>query len=66
VGKPEGSRPLGRPRRRWKDNINMDLQVVGCGGCRLDRAGSGYGQVAGTCDCGNDPSDSIKRGEFLD
>jgi hypothetical protein len=33
VGKPEGKRPLGRPRRRWKDNINMDLQSVG-GGCR--------------------------------
>jgi hypothetical protein len=31
VGKPEGTRPLGKPRRRWKDNINMDLQVVGCG-----------------------------------
>jgi hypothetical protein len=32
VGKPEGKRPLGRPRRRWEDNIKMDLQVVGCGG----------------------------------
>jgi len=32
VGKPERMRPLGRPRRRWKDNINMDLQEVGCGG----------------------------------
>jgi len=31
VGKPEGKRPLGRPRRRWVDNIRMDLQVVGCG-----------------------------------
>jgi hypothetical protein len=31
VGKPEGKRPLGRPRRRWKDNIRMDLQEVGCG-----------------------------------
>jgi len=31
IGKPEGSRPLGRPRRRWVDNIRMDLQVVGCG-----------------------------------
>ena len=29
VGKPEGKRPLGRPRRRWKDNIKMDLQEVG-------------------------------------
>jgi len=32
VGKPEGKRPLGRPRRRWDDNNKMDLQEVGCGG----------------------------------
>jgi len=32
VGKPEGKRPLGKPRRRWEDNIKMDLQDVGCGG----------------------------------
>jgi hypothetical protein len=32
VGKPEGKRPLGRPRGRWEDNIRMDLQEVGCGG----------------------------------
>jgi len=31
VGKPEGKKPLGRPRRRWVDNIRMDLQEVGCG-----------------------------------
>ena len=31
LGKPEGKRPLGRPRRRWVDNIRMDLQEVGCG-----------------------------------
>jgi hypothetical protein len=31
VEKPEGKRPLGRPRRRWVDNIRMDLQEVGCG-----------------------------------
>jgi len=31
VGKPEGKRPLGRPRRRWVNNIRMDLQEVGCG-----------------------------------
>ena len=30
VGKPEGKRPLGRTRRRWVDNIRMDLQEVGC------------------------------------
>jgi len=32
VWKPEGNLPLGRPRRRWEDNIKMDLQEVGCGG----------------------------------
>jgi hypothetical protein len=31
VGKPEGKRPLGRPRRRWEDNIKMDSQEVGGG-----------------------------------
>ena len=31
VGKPEGKRPLGRPRRRWEDNIKMDLEEVGRG-----------------------------------
>ena len=42
VGKPDGKRALGRPRRRWEDNIKMDLQVVGwgsmdCIGLALDR-----------------------------
>ena len=32
VGKPEGKRPLGRPRCRWEENIKMDLQEIGCGG----------------------------------
>jgi hypothetical protein len=32
VGKQEGKRPLGRPRRGWEDNIKIDLQEVGCGG----------------------------------
>jgi len=31
VGKPEGKRPIGRPRHRWDDNIKMDIQEVGCG-----------------------------------
>jgi hypothetical protein len=45
VGKPEGRRPLGRPRRRWEDNIKMDLREVGWGH-GLDPSGSGWGQVA--------------------
>ena len=40
VGKPEGKKPLRRPRRRWDDNIKMDLQKVGGGG-DLDGVGSG-------------------------
>ena len=37
MGKPEGRSPLGRPRRRWLDNISMELQEVGCG--HVDRIG---------------------------
>jgi hypothetical protein len=65
VGRPEGRRPLVRPRRRWEDNIKMHLQEVRWG------AWTGLiwlriGQVAGSCECGNEPSGSIKLGEFLD
>ena len=42
VGKPEGKRPLGRPRRRWEDNINIDLQEVGS---RWLRIGTGDGHL---------------------
>jgi hypothetical protein len=46
VGKPEGKREMGRPRRGWEDNIKMDHQEVGCGGwtesCWL-RIGTGGG-----------------------
>ena len=39
MGKPKGKRLLGRPRRRWQENIKMDLQEVGCGGMdRIDLA----------------------------
>ena len=41
VGKPEGKRTLGRPRRRWEDNIKMDLQESGRGLWGLDGVGSG-------------------------
>jgi len=66
VGKPEGKRPLGRPRRRWVDNIRMDLQEVGCGymdwiGLAQDRDRWPY-----ACECGNEPSGFVKCGEFLD
>ena len=38
VGKPEGKRPLGRPRRRWEDNIKIDLQEMGGGGDWMELA----------------------------
>ena len=65
LGKPEGRRPLGRPRRRWVDNIRMDLQEVGSGymdwiGLVQER------QVADARECGNEPSGSVKCGKFLD
>jgi hypothetical protein len=62
VEKPEGKRPLGRPRRRWDNNIKMYLQKLGCGGMDwIELAG----QVDGTCECCNELSGSIKCGEFL-
>jgi len=65
VRKPEGKRPLGRPRHRWEDNIKMDLQVVGCGGMDwIELAQDGDRWQAH--DCGNEPSCSIKCKEFLD
>jgi hypothetical protein len=63
VGKPEVRRPRGRPGRRWEDTIKMDLLEVGWGGGMdwIDLA-----QVAGCCEYGDEPSDSIKCGEFLE
>jgi len=63
VGKPEGKRPLGRLRRRWVCNIRMDLQEVGCG--YVDWIGLAQ-VVADACECGNEPSGSIKCGVFLE
>jgi hypothetical protein len=59
VGRPEEKRPLGRPRRRWEDNIKMDLQEVGCGDMDWIELAQDR-QVAGTCKCGNEPLGSIK------
>jgi hypothetical protein len=56
VGRPEGRRPLARPRRRWEDNIKMDLREIGFWVCGLDSVGSGQGQVADSCEHGNEPS----------
>jgi hypothetical protein len=58
VGKPEGKRPLGRPRSRWEDGIGMDLREIGLGGCGLDSTVSGQVPVAGSCECGDESSGS--------
>ena len=50
VGKPEGRRPLGRPRGRWEDNIKMDLRRVG----RVCGDWMELVQVAGACEYGNE------------
>jgi hypothetical protein len=57
VGKPEGKRPLGRPRRRWEDGVRIDLREIGLR-CGLDLTGPGQGPVAGCCECGDEPSGS--------
>jgi hypothetical protein len=54
VGKPEGKRPLGRPRRIWENGILGKL----AGECRLDPVGSGEGPVAGSCEYGDEPAGS--------
>ena len=59
MGKYEENRPLGRPRRRWEDNIKIDLQEVRC-------KGMGWIELAQDRECGNEPSGSIKCEEFLD
>ena len=65
VGRPEAKSPRGRSRRRWEDNIKIDLQEVGWGGMDwID--GSGRGQAAGCFECINEPTGPIKCGEFLD
>jgi hypothetical protein len=65
VGKHEGKRPLVRPKRRWEDNNEMDLQELGCGSMDWIELAQDK-QVAGTCECSNEPSGCIKCGEFLD
>jgi hypothetical protein len=65
VERPEGKRPLGRLGRRWEVNVNINIQEVGWGGMDwIDLAQQG--QVAGTCECCNEPLGCIKCREFLD
>jgi hypothetical protein len=62
VGRPEGRRPLGRPRRRWEDNVKMDLREIGFGDVdwiHLDQ------DRDSCCEHGDEPSGSINAGYFL-
>jgi hypothetical protein len=65
VRKSEGKRPLGRPTRRWKDNIKMDLQEVGCGKVWTGSSWLRIETGGGPFECGNEPCGSIKCGKFL-
>jgi hypothetical protein len=61
VGKPEGTRPLGRPRRRWMDNIRMDPREIGWDG--MDWIGLIWLRIWTSEHC-NEPSGSIKCWEI--
>ena len=56
TGKPLGKIPLGRPRRRWEDNIRMDLEEIDI------NAGNLVELLANPCECGIEPPDSISHG----
>jgi hypothetical protein len=56
VGKSEGKRPLGRPRRRWEDGIRMDLREIGWGS--VEWIHLVQDRVAGCCECGDEPAAS--------
>jgi hypothetical protein len=59
VGKPEGKRLLGSSRRRWEDGIKKDLREITLGGGGgMVSPGSGYGSLAGCCECGDELSGS--------
>jgi hypothetical protein len=64
VGKPDRKRPLGRPRHRWENINQMDLQEVGWGSW-TGLICLGQGHVSGSCECDNDPPVSIISKEFL-
>jgi hypothetical protein len=64
VEKPEGKRPLGRPRRGWESNIRMDIREMWWKG--VEWIHLAQGSVAGSFGHGNEPSGSIKGGDFLD
>jgi hypothetical protein len=66
VGRPEGKRPLGIPRRRWEDNIKLDLRETGIDGANWIRLAQNRIWLAGFCEHGNEPSGSIRRRDIFD
>jgi hypothetical protein len=64
-GTLEGEIQLVRLRRRWEDNIKMDVWEIGLE-FRLDLSGSEQGPVAASCGHGNQPSGSVKSKEFIE
>jgi len=64
VGKPEGRRPLERPR--WVDNIRTDLQEMISGYMDWIGLAQDRDRWRTLCECGNEPSGSVKCGEFLE
>ena len=65
MGKPEGKKRLGDPGVDGRIILRWNFRKCHVGGYGLDRAGSGYGQVAGICECGNEPLGCINVGNFL-
>jgi hypothetical protein len=66
VAKLEGKRPLGRPRRRWVDNIKMGLREIWCRNVVWIDMAEDKGPVESPCEDGNEPSGSIKCREVLE
>jgi hypothetical protein len=66
VGGLEIKRPLWRCRRTWKNNIKTELQEVGWGGINWIDLAQDRDKWRSSCECGNEPSGSIKRGECFD
>ena len=66
VGKPEGKRPLERPRRRWEDNIKIGPQEVGCGGEDWIDVAQDRDRWRALVNAVMNLRGSIKCGEFLD
>jgi hypothetical protein len=64
-GKSEGKRPLGRPRRRWVDNIRMDLGEVGWGDVDWISLAQDRNRWS-CCECGNEPSGTTKCWETIE